>query len=83
LAIDLGIEKIILKSNKLIAYFISDKDSLFYKSAVFAKILSFLQKNPQSIKMKEGNNKLTLSIQKIDSIQKAIDIFKQMIEPQN
>ncbi|HSH51080.1 MAG TPA: transcription-repair coupling factor, partial [Bacteroidales bacterium] len=83
LAIDLGVEKIILKNNKLVAYFISNQNSLFYKSAVFAKILDFLQKNPQSIKIKEANNKLTLRIQKIDNIQKAIDIFQQIINHQN
>ena len=83
LAIGLGVEKIILKNNKLVAYFISDQDSPFYKSPVFAKILGFLQKNPQSIKMKEINNKLTLSIQKVDSIQKAINIFQQINNHQN
>ena len=83
LAIDLGIEKIIIKNNKLVAYFISDQNSLFYKSPVFTKILSYLQHNPQMIKMKEINNKLTITIPKVDSIEKAIHIFKQIDDYQN
>ncbi len=83
LAIDLGIEKIILKNNKLVAYFISDQESLYYNSEVFVKILGFLQKNPKSIKMKEMNNKLSMSINKVESIKKAIAIFQQIINDQN
>ncbi|MFP4023804.1 MAG: transcription-repair coupling factor [Thiohalospira sp.] len=83
MAVNLGIEKIILKNNKLVAYFISDQESLFYKSEVFSKILGFLQKNPKSIKMKEMNNKLSMSINKVESIKKAIDIFQLIINDQN
>ncbi|MEE4197414.1 MAG: transcription-repair coupling factor [Bacteroidales bacterium] len=83
LAIDLGIEKIIIKKNKLVAYFISDKESLFYQSPVFARILGYLQKNPQSMQIKEVNHKLTLNILKTDSVKKAISIFQQITDHQN
>jgi len=39
LAITLGFEKIVLKQNKLIGYFISDQNSLFYQSDRFSKVL--------------------------------------------
>ncbi len=72
LAVELGFEKIILKNGKMTAYFISNQDSPFYKSTVFSKILGFIQQNPKDIKMKEANNKLTMSFDRTLSIQNAI-----------
>ncbi len=73
LAVELGFEKIILKNGKMTAYFISNQDSPFYKSTVFSKILGFIQQNPKDIKMKEANNKLTMSFDRTLSIQNAIN----------
>ncbi|MFO7827372.1 MAG: transcription-repair coupling factor [Bacteroidales bacterium] len=79
MAVDLGFEKIILKNNKMVAYFVADQESLYYKSPVFSKVLDFVQKNPKLIKIKEVNNKLTMTMQKIESVKKAIDILQNII----
>lgn len=78
LAINLGIEKIILKNNKMIGYFVNNQDSAFYQSPVFVKVLNFLQNNPKGIKMKEVKNKLTLSFENIKSIESSILKFKEI-----
>lgn len=79
LAISLGFEKIVLKNKILVLYFISNKDSAFYKSATFAKILNFVQQNPRSINLKEANNKLSMTIAKIESIVKAIEFLQKIV----
>lgn len=71
LALDLGIEKLILKNKKLVLYFISDQDSAFYQSPQFSKVLQFVQTQPLSCKMKEDKNKLSLRFEKIGNIKKA------------
>jgi transcription-repair coupling factor (superfamily II helicase) len=75
IALDLGVEKILLKNNRMVAYFISDQDSLFYKSPVFVRILNYLQQNPKNVKMKEIIEKLAITFEKVNSIEQAIQKF--------
>lgn len=71
IALDLGIEKIILKNKKMIAYFISNKQSPFYQSPQFSKVLCFVQFQKVPCKMKESRGRLSLSIENINDIKKA------------
>jgi transcription-repair coupling factor (superfamily II helicase) len=79
IAVKLGFERIVLKSQKLIGYFVSNQDSLYYQSEIFSKILAFVQKKPALFSMKEINNKLTLTIQNINSITEAENFLKTIL----
>ena len=79
LAIDLGFEKIILKNNIMVMHFISNQDSPYYQSGIFSGILQFVQKNQESFQMKEGK-KLTLTVENIGNINKALEILTNMKE---
>jgi len=68
----LGFEKLILKGNKFIGYFISNQQSPFYESNIFTGVLQFVQSNPRSVKMKEIKGKLTLSFENIKSVSDAL-----------
>ncbi|MBN1119268.1 MAG: transcription-repair coupling factor [Bacteroidales bacterium] len=83
LAMDLGFEKIILRNKKLIAHFVSNQESAYYQSPEFVNILTFVQQKPQLFRMKEGNNKLTLTIDNVSSINKAFHILEQMLPETN
>jgi transcription-repair coupling factor (superfamily II helicase) len=76
LANQLGFEKIVLKSSKMIGYFISNPDSGYYKTKTFSNILGFVQKQPARFRMKESNNKLTLTFEPIISVQSACDLLR-------
>jgi transcription-repair coupling factor (superfamily II helicase) len=78
-AVKLGFERIVMKNQKLIAYFISNQDSPYYKSEIFSNILAFVQKNPRSLSMKEINNKLTLTIENINNISEAVGFLKTIL----
>ncbi|MGE0090316.1 MAG: transcription-repair coupling factor [Bacteroidales bacterium] len=78
LAISLGFEKIILKKNTLVLYFISNQESAYYKSPVFSKTLQFVQQNPKSISIKESNNRLSMTINKVETIRKAIEVLQKI-----
>ncbi len=75
LAIDLGIEKIIFKNQKLIAYFVTNQESPYYQSAVFTGILSFLQTKSKNVKMKEKGNKLSMVFPHISDITAIKDLI--------
>lgn len=72
LAMDIGFEKLVIKNRKLIGYFISNQDSPYYQSDTFTKVLHFVQFNSRTVKMKESNNKLTLSFDNISTVEEAI-----------
>jgi len=76
---ELGIEKIILKQKRMIGYFVSNKQSEFYQTEAFTKMLKYVQKNSKSCVMKEKETKnglrLLVTFIKIDSVKKALDIL--------
>ncbi|HJZ38912.1 MAG TPA: transcription-repair coupling factor [Bacteroidales bacterium] len=80
LANRLGFEKVLLKSGKMIGYFVSNPESPFYKSSIFSNILGFVQKQPSRFRMKEMNNKLTLTCEPILSVQSACNLLRSLFQ---
>ncbi len=80
LAQDIGIEKLVLKSNKMIAYFVSNPDSEFYKSEVFSKVLDYVQHNPQGVRLNQKNEKLRLIFENVDSLDSSFNKLKGILE---
>ncbi|MBN1596760.1 MAG: transcription-repair coupling factor [Bacteroidales bacterium] len=78
LAQKLGYEKIIIKNNKFIGYFTSNQNSSFYSSPVFQNILTFVQQNEMKCRMKEGADKLTLTIENITDIDQTYRLMLDM-----
>lgn len=68
LALKLGIEKIIIRNNKLVCYFISSQESAYYHSEIFVSVLNYVKDHPKSCRMSEIKNKLTLSFNNITGI---------------
>ena len=78
IAVNLGIEKIFLKNNLLIANFISDPESLFYKSRKFISIMTFVSKRHNQMSMKQKESKLSLTISNMPSVKAAIKILSEI-----
>jgi transcription-repair coupling factor (superfamily II helicase) len=74
----LGMEKLVMKSGKMIAYFISKQDSPFYQSDVFTRILDFLKKYSHEVKMYEKDNTLRMSFQNINNVHIALQWLKRI-----
>jgi transcription-repair coupling factor (superfamily II helicase) len=79
LAMEIGFEKLLLKNNRMVGYFIPNQNSPYYQSENFTKVLKFVQQNSRICKMKETNGKLTLSFENIRSIDDAISALKPVI----
>jgi transcription-repair coupling factor (superfamily II helicase) len=79
LAIKLGFERISLKNNRMMVYFISNQQSQYYQTLVFNQVLNFIQKNPRVFQMKEGKDKLTMSTENIGNVKKAIDLLNRLL----
>ena len=79
LAMEIGFEKLILKNNKMVGYFIQNQQSPYYQSEVFTKVLKFVQTNSKICKMKEANARLSLSFENINSIDGVIRVLNGVI----
>jgi transcription-repair coupling factor (superfamily II helicase) len=79
LAQKLGIEKLVLKSEKMIGYFIKEQNHSFYQSENFTKILRFIQKNPAGYSMIEKNDRLRITHIHITSTTEAINALKPIL----
>lgn len=86
MAINLGMERIVIKDNKMLCNFIPDQKSSFFKSPVFACILAWIQKHPNLSHFKESQGKLTLifvHIQDIETGRKSLEnIYSTVKQPQ-
>jgi transcription-repair coupling factor (superfamily II helicase) len=76
IAQEIGMEKIILKNNKMVCYFIADQESRFYKSQPFSHIIQFLQQNRKFgiLEQKQTRNglRLMISFKHIQSVEQAL-----------
>lgn len=80
MAKEFGIEKLVLKQDKMICYFSANQDNPFYKSQHFVKTIKFAQTNPRQTHIKESNGRLTLVCDNVTSITNAINIITRLAE---
>ncbi|MEN2280788.1 transcription-repair coupling factor [Algoriphagus sp. SE2] len=76
----LGIEKLSLKGNLMKCYLLPSSRDDFYSSAIFGKIMKFVQNHAKRSKIKEHKNRLILTVSEVPSISKAQIALKEMAE---
>ncbi|WP_394973908.1 transcription-repair coupling factor [uncultured Croceitalea sp.] len=84
LANSIGLEKVILKKNKFIGYFLSDQQSPFYQTAIFTKVLQYVQSHPKQCQLKEKQTRnglrLLLTFERITSVEKALKVLDSLVQ---
>ena len=78
LGLKLGFEKIIIKNGVIIAFFISNPLSLYYRSDRFAGILEKVSQHPKLFELKQNDNKLRIFVRNVDGIAKAYAILNKL-----
>ncbi|MBR7067335.1 MAG: transcription-repair coupling factor [Bacteroidales bacterium] len=78
MAIELGVERIVLKNSRLLANFIGNKLSAYYSTDTFANLMAYIAQHPARFKMKEHEGRLSLSVQGIDTIAGACQLLTQL-----
>jgi transcription-repair coupling factor (superfamily II helicase) len=83
IAINMGLEKVIMKQGKLIGYFIQDQQSKFYQSGTFTKVLQFVQFNSEKCKMKEKQTRnglrLLITFDNIRNVSAALKVLQPIM----
>ena len=75
----IGIEKILLKNDLLIAYFVSDQNSPFYRSPLFVSIMNYVNRKQSKMNMKQKDTKLSLTISDVTSVKSAIKVLNDIL----
>ncbi len=78
LGIKLGFEKIIIKNGVMIAFFITNPLSQYYRSDKFAKVLENISLNPALFELKQNDSKLRIFARNVDGIAKAYSILQKL-----
>ena len=74
----LGCEKIMLKQERMLLYFVSQNDSPFYQSEAFDHILSFVAHNPRRCNFREQNGKRSMILTDVSTVEAALQLLKEI-----
>ena len=74
----LGFEKIIIKNGVMIAFFITNPLSQYYRSDRFSKVLEKISQHPKLFEVKQPDGRLRIMVRNVDGISKAYDILKML-----
>ena len=74
----LGCEKITLKQEQMMMYFVSNPLSAFYKSKAFGDVLDYVAENPRLCSFREIKGKRSLVIKGISSVETAVGVLRRI-----
>ena len=74
----LGVEKIMLKQQKMILFFVSNPDSPYYQSEAFGRIIEYATKNVRRCNLREVNGKRSMVVSNISSVDAALSILNEI-----
>ena len=76
-----GVERIMLKRGRMTLYFVANKDSIFYKSDTFGRIIDYAMRNFRRCALTEDKGRRRMTIAEIPSVETACRVLSAMIAP--
>ena len=74
-AMKYGVEKLILKNEKMTAYLVSNPQSVYYQSENFGKILQYMTVHHRVCQLREQNGRRSVVFSEVKSVEKALQLF--------
>ncbi|MEL7146153.1 MAG: transcription-repair coupling factor, partial [Bacteroidota bacterium] len=81
-AMDIGFERLTIKSGKMRCYFYNDDDN-YFKSDRFGAVLSYIQRHSRNSQLKDVKGKLILIVTGVISIDIALESLHEMVLPKS
>ncbi|HEX4888131.1 MAG TPA: transcription-repair coupling factor [Luteibaculaceae bacterium] len=75
---EIGFEKLVLKNGKMLGYFITNKDSVYFQGAMFTRVLDYVQTHQKTVKLMEKNDKLVLIFSSVSSVAAALQSLSEL-----
>lgn len=79
LAKRMGIEKVILKADRMTLYFVSNLESPYYQSKAFGKVIEYMAKYPRNCNLREQNGKRSMVMKEIHDVASAVSVLLEMV----
>ena len=76
----LGFEKLSFKKGTLRGYFIADKQSAFFDSTMFNRILHFAQIHPRLCNLKEVKDSLRIAFDGLNTVDEAVEMLELVVK---
>lgn len=77
-AMRLGMERVKVKNGLMIVQFVGDNNSPYYKSEIFMDLLKKVTQQPNRFVLKQNNNRLRMTVRKVENIEKACEVLKTL-----
>ena len=75
----LGIEKLMLKQQKMYFYFVSNPDSPYYQSEAFGRILQYVSTHTRQCNFREAGGKRSVVISSVASVEAALSVCRDIL----
>ncbi len=76
----LGIEKVILKQNKMFIYFVDESNRAYYQSPMFGRILNYVSHNTRRASLKERDGRRSITLEAVASVSAATRILREILD---
>ena len=78
LAMRLGIEKLVLKNERMTAFLVANPQSPYYQSEPFGRLLQFMTSNPRKSQLREQNYRRSVVFSDVKTVEKAWEILSNV-----
>lgn len=78
LAMHFGIEKLVLKNERMTAFLVSNPQSPYYSSPEFGRLLQYLTSHPRKCQLREQNLRRSVVFMDVKTVERAWEIFSEV-----
>ena len=79
MAARLGVEKIFLKGGRMTLFFVSNPDSPYFQSQAFGKMIAFMMQYTRRCDLREQNNKRSMLVKDITTVEEAVAVLQEIL----
>lgn len=73
-----GIERLVLKTGQMRAYFVGAENKAYYQSRAFGRVLEWLQGNPRDTQFRKAGERNLIVIGNVATVSRALDIMTRI-----
>lgn len=74
----LGVERMVIKGDKLMLYFVSNPNSAFYSSDTFGRSLTYMTNHYRTCRLSEVNSKRRMTVSGVRGISQVVAVLKEI-----
>ncbi|MCK6611397.1 MAG: transcription-repair coupling factor [Bacteroidia bacterium] len=76
----IGFERMVLKAGKMAAYFPPESKQFYYQSEKFERIITYIQQQPNLLRLKQTGTILSMQVQPVNTIKHAHHILSRLYQ---